>query len=452
VTKVETQQKIANMLNTAGEKHGIFRRRQEKTVGAKIKHMEEKFRETLKYMENTGQGIKNEQNLSDDKFKDLINERWKHFWDLFDIMKERSSMQKLVAADYLSTESDENNNDDKDDGSGTGGGEDSSTTSTSSLPAPAPPDSAVDDGGGADDDSYSIILETTAAGAVVDAPAAAAVPAAAAGNNDSSTSDDSLSGVGGGLVRKRVGSNASSDDDDDEGLAGLQGRSGEDSQVRGSFSSPVRDVLIVRNSLVAAPPRSNSHTTTPAHSTTGAFAGRDRTDSSSKRKSKRPSSSNISVASSRGGGAGGAVKKKMVAPNSGEIVMSFFDSFKDDDDRTKSVAMKHKQNELQETVRHHRLMESIEQKKAAVEEQKAVHSYRLAAQVEVDYNWKLREQYKEVKEEYNNDLEEIARIFPQLIWFFKKAELTEEQKYRFANLYNEWNKERGLPNRVDFMK
>jgi hypothetical protein len=89
ITKLAIQQEIANSINAEGLRQNINRQRTEKQVGAKIAHMEQKFRSTLSFMECTGQGIKDEKNLSDDKF---ITKQWSHFWDLFDIMADRSCM------------------------------------------------------------------------------------------------------------------------------------------------------------------------------------------------------------------------------------------------------------------------------------------------------------------------------------------------------------------------
>jgi hypothetical protein len=87
-------------------------------------------------MENTGQGIKDDQDLSDEKFKDLIKDRWCHFWDLHDIMGERSCMQQVFASDEL----------DDDDNSGIhlGTNDDNSTSSGSSVASLAVDDEIVD--------------------------------------------------------------------------------------------------------------------------------------------------------------------------------------------------------------------------------------------------------------------------------------------------------------------
>ncbi len=60
------------MINSAGLKDSIDRQRNNRQVGAKIIHMEAKFCGTISFMLNTGQGIKEEQDLSDEDFRDLV--------------------------------------------------------------------------------------------------------------------------------------------------------------------------------------------------------------------------------------------------------------------------------------------------------------------------------------------------------------------------------------------
>jgi hypothetical protein len=106
ITKLSIQQQIADSINAEGLKQNINRQRTEKQVGAKIVHLEQKFRSTLSFMENTGQGIKDEKNLSEEKFKELITNKWCHFWDLFDIMSERSCMRPVCNSEVLDDEED----------------------------------------------------------------------------------------------------------------------------------------------------------------------------------------------------------------------------------------------------------------------------------------------------------------------------------------------------------
>ena len=105
ITKQTIQLQVANMINSNGLKMGINRQRNEKQVGSKISYMEGKFRETLSFMENTGQGIREDLELSDDKFRDLITQRWSHFWDLFEIMSERSCMKQVFESETLQSNS-----------------------------------------------------------------------------------------------------------------------------------------------------------------------------------------------------------------------------------------------------------------------------------------------------------------------------------------------------------
>jgi hypothetical protein len=111
ITKIAIQQEIADIINEEGLKHNINRQRTEKTVGHKITHMEAKFRSTLAFMQNTGQGIKEEKNLSEDSFKQLVANEWPHFWDLFDIMSERSCMMPVLTTNDIGNKNDEENSD-----------------------------------------------------------------------------------------------------------------------------------------------------------------------------------------------------------------------------------------------------------------------------------------------------------------------------------------------------
>ena len=85
-SKSEIQMKLSNTINAEGMKLGIDRKRDGPSVGSKLRNFEKLYRETKSFMENTGQGIRDDQGLSAEKFKDLIKDRWCHFWDLHDIM------------------------------------------------------------------------------------------------------------------------------------------------------------------------------------------------------------------------------------------------------------------------------------------------------------------------------------------------------------------------------
>jgi len=110
-TKKAIQQTIADRLNKDGieKEGGIIRGRDEKKVGNKIQAIEIKFQATLSFMEQTGQGIREEKGLSEDQFKDLVSDKFRHFWDLYDIMKDRSKMTPVFLSDNLG-------NDDAEDG------------------------------------------------------------------------------------------------------------------------------------------------------------------------------------------------------------------------------------------------------------------------------------------------------------------------------------------------
>jgi len=99
ITKTAIQTEIAKMINEYGKKHFQMRReRTEKTVGAKIQHLEKLYRDTsIGWIGATGQGIKDEQKLDDesDQFKAKVQERFIHFYEMDAVMRERSSVRQV---------------------------------------------------------------------------------------------------------------------------------------------------------------------------------------------------------------------------------------------------------------------------------------------------------------------------------------------------------------------
>jgi hypothetical protein len=107
-SKKDIQIQLADMINKHGyEKHNIHRNRTEAQVGAKIRYFELQFKKALSFMENTGQGIKESQNLSEECFKDLITRKFVFFWDLYDVMIERSSSKPVFLSENLGSEEDD---------------------------------------------------------------------------------------------------------------------------------------------------------------------------------------------------------------------------------------------------------------------------------------------------------------------------------------------------------
>ena len=102
ISKREIQKEIADRLNKKGAEMGIQRGRTPDQVGAKIGWCETKFRETKQWIENTGQGIREE--IGEDSFKEKIEkERFRHYFLLQPIMAERACMGASVTTDLYET-------------------------------------------------------------------------------------------------------------------------------------------------------------------------------------------------------------------------------------------------------------------------------------------------------------------------------------------------------------
>lgn len=104
LSKQKIQLEIAEKLNNDGIKKGILRHRTDKQVGAKIQQIERNYRETLLWTNQTGQGIKEAQGLDDEKFRDLVIKRWRHFYELSPIFRDRSCMGPVFHSDDLDIE------------------------------------------------------------------------------------------------------------------------------------------------------------------------------------------------------------------------------------------------------------------------------------------------------------------------------------------------------------
>ena len=102
ISKREIQKEIADQINKKGAEMGIQRGRTADQVGSKIVWCETKFRETKQWVENTGQGIRDE--MGEDSFKEKVEKEWfRHFYVLQPIMSERACMGALVNTDEYET-------------------------------------------------------------------------------------------------------------------------------------------------------------------------------------------------------------------------------------------------------------------------------------------------------------------------------------------------------------
>ena len=124
ISKREIQKEIADILNKKGFEMRIQRGRTQEQVGSKIAWLELKYRETKAWIENTGQGIREE--IGEESFQEKIEkERFKHFYTLQPIMSERACMGSTNFTDDYETWTDGNENN-------TGGSTNSSRSDESS--------------------------------------------------------------------------------------------------------------------------------------------------------------------------------------------------------------------------------------------------------------------------------------------------------------------------------
>ena len=107
ISKREIQKDIADVINKKGMEMGIQRERTPDQIGAKIAWCETKFRETKQWIENTGQGIREE--MGEESFQQKVEkERFRHYFALLPIMSDRACMGASITTDLLET-SDNNN-------------------------------------------------------------------------------------------------------------------------------------------------------------------------------------------------------------------------------------------------------------------------------------------------------------------------------------------------------
>ena len=109
VSKVKIQHQVAKDINQQGFHRfgGPMRTRTTVQVGSMIAYIVSKFQKTYNWSHQTGQGIKDERNLDDQQFKDLVTGQFPHYWDLFDAMAERSSTRPVFSSDDLDIEDDD---------------------------------------------------------------------------------------------------------------------------------------------------------------------------------------------------------------------------------------------------------------------------------------------------------------------------------------------------------
>jgi len=94
ISKREIQKEIADLLNKKGAEMGIQRGRTTDQVGAKIGWIETKYRETKPWVENTGQGIREE--IGEDSFREKVEkEQFRHFYALQPIMSKLGDTQNI---------------------------------------------------------------------------------------------------------------------------------------------------------------------------------------------------------------------------------------------------------------------------------------------------------------------------------------------------------------------
>jgi hypothetical protein len=368
VTKKEIQQKIADRLNKDGiEKHGgINRGRDQKKVGNKIDRIEIKFLAALSFMEQTGQGIKEEKGLSEDQFKDLVSDRFRHFWDLYDIMKDRSKMTPVFVSDNLDNDFDNN----------AAGYE---TMEKEEDVREELQDDPLVTNGDHDNDS----------------------------NNDDSCADVA-------------------DDVDDDNSA--DANSADADAVRTAIASPVKTVYVPSTSsesesdmnpstpaaaaTAAAPSSAANIRRTPLASSSRSTPQLKGTSSTKSKKKKTFSTGSLASASTRGRG-------------TNDDILAFLASKLDSDDEDSDRGNRKRAadpNMTEEVKRHNKVMEDIERQRLAREEAAAVLE---AARSSSNFQLELYNQYLNLPKELS--LVQIAEMFPQYIYFFDASKLTEER-------------------------
>ena len=93
ISKQQIQQDVASFINQAGLKMGITRNSNQKQVGTKIQDIESKYKSALSFSQNTGEGIREDQKLSDEQFEHMIKQKFKHFYTLQPIFEDHACMQ-----------------------------------------------------------------------------------------------------------------------------------------------------------------------------------------------------------------------------------------------------------------------------------------------------------------------------------------------------------------------
>ena len=497
ISKREIQKDIADMINKDGlDNHNINRNRTEAQVASKIRYIEMQFRKTVSFMEHTGQGIREEQNLSTQMFRELVAKRFPPFWDLYDIMSERSSVRPVVRSDDLATDDEDGDEEDGDDDNAPPGPDDNGPPNTDDNFPPNPDNTMmVEEGRVLYNDSI-----------------AASDDSSVASHSDSSSSEVLARPSAASVARLFV--DTSPDDHDNEQIEndGFVIVDEDDTEEVNVISSPVRNVYVP-----------TSGTTTGRVSKTNSSSKSSRSRESNKRlsSSTNPNSASAkrintsksggswaSAASSVGGGGGAAAttprysgasgsvggggaaaaattprssggsagaatttprsKKGNQPIVSGDSVIKFLAGKLGEKDieqtNSQNKIVQIKEVEAAEVKRHNQAVEELERLKlhqmeelerlkilqmAESEKRMAAVSTVEAARSRMKFNVEVFKEYNTLRvDQPNMPLEDIARISPAFIACFPSSELSklsEDKKIYIKELYDDWAKEQGLP-------
>jgi hypothetical protein len=397
ISKTRIQHTFAKQINDEGLR--LFgppiRTRTAIEVGGKITYIISKFLKTFNWSHQTGQGIREERNLTEAQFRDLVAAQFPHYWDLFEIMADRSSTRPVFASDDLDIPDDDDDADDDD------------------LDIPDDNEENQEEpqeDGGPENEVEVVDLE-----AVVD--------------------DD--------------------DDDDNQDRGPAQLFRDDTSSIvdeeeeahHGNPLSPVQNVYVLQPS--SSRTVSSSKTTSSrkkarrSSATTGSLV--------SSAASLAPSIAQQQKLQQQQQRNAAAMKKGPAAMDTNTVIRYLAAKMDNNQDGNNVVEMKRVEieaNVAAEVRRHNIEMEGIEKNKFATTTVDAARS-------ETEYSLDLVTKYNKMRVDFPHyTVKDIAKMFPQFIVCLSEEDLlpfSDEQKQRFLDRYNKWNEDRGLKSRLDFL-
>jgi hypothetical protein len=417
ISKIRIQHQVAKDINEEGFRRfgGPMRTRTAVQVGSKIAYIVAKFQKTYNWSHQTGQGIKDERNLDEHQFKDLVSAQFPQYWDLFDVMAERSSTRPVFSSDDLDIEDEDEEEDEEEEEEEEGEEEDLVVVDTVTNPDTNPGrNDAVLQLQSEDDDSHQDRGPTRLFADVLD----------------------------------------SSDEDEDEDAGNATG-----------VASPVPHVYIV-DQQEQQPSSGRTMESSGGKTTSSRKRGNDVAASARKKRTATTGGSLVSsasftnsvarqqqqkkqqsVATSRRAGSTAAVDTHQIL----SAIHQKMDGRGGANNSNHELEMKRLDIEAgaaAEVKRHNMEMEGIERNKLAASTVDAARS-------ETTYSLELVREYNKMKQDFPHyTVKDTAKMFPQFIVCFSETDLSnvsEADKTRFVERYNKWNEERGLKARLDFL-